>query len=140
MQRTRMQSANRRGMTLVEIVIALAVLAIALAGVIGALVHTMTANAIIRQENLARDAAMRKLDEARSKDYLVMMSAPPIGYSTSSASPTTFTVAELSAGLGEIWLDAYAPPISAISTIHVRVTWTSERGNRKYETSAIVTR
>ncbi len=138
------QTRRRAGLTLVEIVIALAVLAIALTGVMAAITASMTASSLNRQTNMARDAAMKKLDEVRSRDYTTLL----VSYDVPGTAPTpatyaslltSFTVPGLDTGTGYVWLDP-AGSDNAIMNVHVVILWSSEKGQREYKASAVITR
>ncbi|MBI2930168.1 MAG: hypothetical protein HYY16_00835 [Planctomycetes bacterium] len=145
-----------------ELVIALAVLALALAGVIGAIMNSMVASSLDRQLNVARDAAMAKIDEARARNYKILKDAasgvgslyqpqppPDPPPSPPTGTESFFEVRELGTpagmpsewrgGFGRIFLDP-VPPSDDIMSIRILILWQSERGVRQFETSTIVTR
>ncbi|MBI2932951.1 MAG: type II secretion system protein [Planctomycetes bacterium] len=131
------QNAKTRGLTIAEIVIALGVLALALTGVVAAMAHTSVANSLNRQLNIARDAAMQRMEQYRSMDYAVI-----------PAGPETFEVAGLPAppgapagttgGWGTVTFDRLGAPDDKMMTIRVAISWQSERGVRQFENSTIV--
>ncbi len=161
--RLRSSRHGEGGLTLVELAIAMAVLAIALAGIIAAILNSMVATSLNRQLNVARNAAMGKIDEARARSYDAMKDAalnvggavylpqppPALPGTTPVGTQSFFEVADLAAppglpgtwrgGLGRITLDALAPN-NEIMKIRVEITWQSERGVRRFDTTTIVTR
>ncbi|MBI4566376.1 MAG: type II secretion system protein [Planctomycetes bacterium] len=114
-------------MSLLEVVIALAVLAIAMTGIIGAILNHMTMQDLDRQLQIASDAAMSKIDEARARDFGTLPTQYPAGY--------TFPVLGLTNPVGTVRLDASVPDIV---TMFVEITWQSQRGQRRFETSTII--
>lgn len=129
-----------RGLSLLEIMIALAVLAIALSGIISATLHGQTMQDLNRQLDLARNAAMTKMEEVRARDFTTIVTT----YGGAANANNRFGVtglrpppSVLANQIGVVSLDASN---ANLIEVRVRVDWQSQKGVRKYETSTLVTR
>src|SRR5580765_2340297 len=125
------QSRKDRGLSLVELVIAMGILAIALTGVIAALLQAAQSNQANRELIVARDAVMAKLDELRARPvnqalgvYLQANSSFAIPGLPQSQGLVTFSPANP-------WpVDSAAP---YLVELHVKATWSGVRGPSHYE-------
>lgn len=159
--------SRARGLTLVEVLVAAAVLAIAITGLMVAIYNAQGSNQMNRELSIARDAAQQKLDEIRASDYNSLTTN--YGGSTISTISTLFGASSfpgstwvpdpdpldatrsksLPNGQGTVLLDYSSS--GAVCTVRIYVTWTGQRKKPHpfsptganvsfYETSAIIAR
>lgn len=125
---------------MIEIMIALAILAVALSGIISAVLHSQTMQDLNRQLDLARNAAMAKMDEVRARDFDTVVAT----YGGAANANNRFGVTGLrpppSVAANQIGVVSLDVTNTNLIDVRVRVDWQSQRGVRKYETSALVTR
>jgi prepilin-type N-terminal cleavage/methylation domain-containing protein len=129
---------SRRGVTLVEIMIAIGLLAIALAGVAAAIAHGQWAEQSNRELANARDVVMRTIDDIRSRPVNQSLAT----YLTANASSP---VTDLPNGTRTITFSPAAPWPADTSDpylveVHVRVDWTGARGASRFENYTMLTR
>lgn len=144
---------RRRGLSLVEILIAAAVLSLALVGFFAAIYNSRGSNQQNRELSLARDAAFQKLDEIRATPFDNIATVYGIGVIntiTGNFLGSTFPVAALPQAQGTVLLDIVGPD-DAMMTVRVFVTWNGMKdkphpflaagGNVSFfETSVIISR
>lgn len=105
------KSRRQGGFSLVELVVAMSVIAIALVGILATILHTSNASLADRQLALAKQAAAGKLEEFKAQTVAAgsTISATLAGYALAqyggatagNITTSTFTVSELS--LGSFW-------------------------------------
>lgn len=131
-------ASGRRGLSLVEIVVAMAILAVATTGLLAAVAQGSFTRQATRELTLARQNVNRVIDDIRAR---------PVNQSLSTyiESSTPFAVAELPQGLGTItfspatpWPADNAPPY--LVEIQVRVTWTGIRGTAQFDQRVLLSR
>ena len=127
--RSRSRTAARRnnaGLSLLEMMFAVAILSVALVSVIGAIVTSYEANVITRQRTVAIEAARTLLDEirvARSEGATV-----PAGIKDRfSTDPRSLKNSLLSSATQTI---SYSSPFPGILFVNVEVSWEDMRGRR----------
>jgi hypothetical protein len=119
--------------------ISLMVLAIAIAGILAAIVNAMTTNQRDREVNLAREAAMQKVDDIRARNVNTALK-------TYLDSQATFTVSTLPGGTGTLTYAVTPSPWPAdtaspcLVEIKIVINWQSQGSPRKFETQTMVTR
>lgn len=129
-----MKRTARKGLTLVELVIALAVIALALLQAVQVMIHTSVMKQATREYTVAREAAMSKLEEIKTypqnNDWagVAMFNSPP---------KNSFTVAGLNSGVGSIVIDTTNPNLYRVT---VTVSWQGVKGPASYTTSVMLTR
>ena len=145
------------GFSLIEIVIAMAVLAIALTGIMAAISNNMAFQEIDRQTGLARDAAISKLDEVRAViilddgtstyDQLAVLYPQNVVTRELPPAGNYFPVTGLrwgaqpfgnSANVGKVIL--YPTGTGEMVDCHVEVNFSSAKGSRTHRMSILVTR
>lgn len=129
-----MKRKAQRGLTLVELVIALAVIALTLLQAIQVMVHTSVMKQATREFTVAREAAMSKLEEIKTYPQNNNWA----GVATFNVAPkNSFTVAGLNSGLGSIVIDTSNQNLYQVT---VTVTWRGVKGPANYTTSVMLTR
>lgn len=117
---------RRRGLSILEVVVAMAILAVATAGLMAAVAQGSFSRQANRELNLGNEAANRAIEDIRAR---------PVNQALSAyiASSTPFTVADLAQGQGTITFSPATPwpadnAAPYLVEVHVRVTWTGIRG------------
>ncbi len=133
---------SRGGFTLVELMISMAVIAIAILGVISVVMHTVRSKEKMRELDLAKQAAATRLEELRSVDFDTL---------SNTASPVydKFTVAELAHPSGANqraygWIKAYHDGSANFNPdlvdLEVTIEWVGVMGSSKYQARSLYTR
>ena len=119
---------------------ALSVVSIAMVGIIGAILHSTTMQDLNRQLDLARNAAMAKLDEVRARDYGTVVAT----YGGAANANNRFGVpglrpppAVLANQIGVVTLENSN---ANLIEVRVQVNWQSQKGVRTFRTSSLITR
>ncbi len=129
---------STRGVSLVELMIALAVIAIALLGIVGVFLNTLSVKEANREQQIAKTAATRRLEEIRTA------AQTDFGTVATTYANTTFSISELSnpatadkRGLGTVLIDSSN---SNLLDVRVLITWAGVRGDSRYEVRSLLTR
>jgi prepilin-type N-terminal cleavage/methylation domain-containing protein len=131
---------TRRGLSLLEIMIALAILAVALSGIISATLHGQTMQDLNRQLDLARAACVSKMEELRARNWdtiVTLYGGLPNANNRFGVPGLRPPPAVAANQMGVVTLDVTN---ANLLEVRVRVDWQSQKGVRKYETSMLVTR
>jgi prepilin-type N-terminal cleavage/methylation domain-containing protein len=123
---------NQKGVSLVELMIALAVIAIALLGIVGVLLHTISVKESNREQQLAKTAATRQLETIRT--------AAKTNFDQISITfnNLTFPVSELANnGTGTVTVDSTNPDLLEL---RILIQWNGVRPNSRYEIRSLLTR
>lgn len=129
---------GQKGVTIVELMFALGIIAIALLGIVGVLLHALSTKDADREQQIAKTAATRKLEEIRT--------AATANYDAVAAqyANSTFDVADLSnlsnatkLGLGTVFIDSSN---ANLLDIRILIGWTGVRGDSRYEIRSLITR
>ena len=128
------------GLSLIEIMIALGIVSVALCGIISAVLHSQTMQDLNRQLDLARNAAMAKMDEVRARDFDTVVAT----YGGAANANNRFGVTGLpplaAVAANQIGVVTLDTSNSSLIEVRVRVEWRSQKGVRNYQTSAVITR
>ena len=130
----------RRGFSLIEVMVALAVIAIALFSMLTMMLNTMNLKEVQRQRALAKQAALAKLEEIKAQDFDTIN--PQYG---AGGFMNTFTVDGLldsaqgdSQARGAIAIDNTNPDLLDLT---VTITWEALGGqNLNYSTRSLYSR
>ncbi len=142
----RIGRGKRSGFSLIEVIVALAVLAIALTGIIGTVLHMMTSRQLEKDLNTARDAAMSQIDRTRALNYVqnqTTLAQIQAAYSAGGVfNSPNFAVPGLRNDAynnicGTVTWDGTNPEIVRLI---VTITWRSLKGVRTFSTWALITR
>lgn len=130
------------GLTLVELMIAMAIIAVAILGVISVVMHTIRSKEKMREVDLAKQAAATRLEELRSVDFDSLAD-------TSSSVYNKFTVTELAHPSGANqraygWIKAYHDGSANFNPdlvdLEVTIEWIGVMGLSKYQARSLYTR
>ena len=133
-----MVRSRRAGVSLLELMIALSVIAIALLGIVGVLLQTLSVKEANREQQSAKTAATRRLEIVRT--------AAQSDFATVAATyaGSTFSVPDLSnlatadkRGLGTVLIDSSNPNLL---DVRILITWAGVRGDSRYEVRSMLTR
>ncbi|HLF92658.1 MAG TPA: prepilin-type N-terminal cleavage/methylation domain-containing protein [Planctomycetota bacterium] len=122
----RRRSLRRRGFTLLEVMIALSVIAVALFAALSMILQTASSKESMREQEIAKEAASAKIEEIKARTFAQI-------YSTYNGA--AFTVDGLNAptgtgrGLGAVAIDATNPNLYEIT---VTIRWKGTQGERSY--------
>lgn len=125
---------RQRGFTLLEVMIAMVVIAIALFAAISMIFHTSTAKETMREQEIAKEAASAKIEEIKAHAFDQIFST----YNGAS-----FTVTGLNApsgagkGLGSVAVDSTNPNLYEVT---VTIRWRGVQGSRSYLMRNLFTR
>ena len=126
------------GISMIELMFALAILAVALLGIVGVLLQAIGTKDADREQQIAKTAATRQLE--------VIRTAAQTNYDTvvTTYANTSFDVAGLSnlsnqskLGLGTVVIDSSN---SDLLDLTVAIAWTGIRGDSRYEIRTLLTR
>lgn len=123
---------NQKGVSLVELMIALAVIAIALLGIVGVILHTISLKEANREQQIAKTAATRQLETIKL--------AGKTNYDTVALTynGSTFAVNDLANnGVGTVTVDSTNPDLLEL---RILIQWTGVRGQTRYELRSMMTR
>lgn len=121
-------SNSNCGFTVVELVVAMAVFAIAIVGILSVIIHTITQNQIDRDYDLAKQALSSKMAEIKQHNFDDIV----VDYAGK-----TFPVAELQNSNGVITIDSSNPNLL---DVQITLTWQSIKTSRTYSISKMITR
>lgn len=142
--------ARRRnsGFSLLELIIAMAVIAVAMFGVLSMILHTMQTKETMRELQIAKEAAATKIEEVKAHPMQLPPALLPVGATPDPTSiyntyfrtdpindPYTFTVDGLSSGRGTVRIDATNPYLYEIM---VTVRWVGRKGPAEYTRRSMV--
>jgi len=113
---------GNRGFTFVEILVAVALIGISIAGILTAYSASFSLAERVRAENLALNAAIAKCEEIKACNFDEIL----INYTTGGVPGPTFSAPGLHNGVGAIEI---VPITSNIYRVHISVSW-QERGGR----------
>ncbi len=119
-------SRRRRGFSLLEVMIALAVIAIALFAALSMIVQTASSKENMREQEIAKEAASAKIEEIKARTF---------GEIYATYNGAAFTVVGLNAptgtgrGLGSVAIDATNPNLFEIT---ITIRWKGTQGARSY--------
>jgi prepilin-type N-terminal cleavage/methylation domain-containing protein len=123
-----------RGLTLLEVIIALAVLAAALFAIFSMILHTMQAKESMRELAVAKEAAAAKIEEIKSQSWanipgFATGSVPlPVAGLTDPAGPS-------GQGRCTITIDTTNQEVYQVA---VRIEWKGSAGQRTYEMTNLI--
>lgn len=127
---------KNQGISLLELMIAMAVIAIALLQLVNVIIHTINTKQSTEELAKAKEAASSMIEQIRATTYDSIVT---------NFQNTTFSVEGLTLGTG----GAGTSPTGSVTIddsnanlldVRVAVTWTSKSTNRTYETRALITR
>lgn len=143
---------RQSGLSLVELMIALGIIAIALLGVVSALTHTVRSKEAHRELAVAKQAATAKLEEIRAKathsnafksteaEYLPTLYPNNATFNVPGLNNTNNTAGN-KVGLGTITLFPSSPaPTDRLFGYVVRIDWLGVQGWQKYEVRSMLTK
>ena len=139
---------RRSGFSLLELIIAMAVIAIAMFGVLSMILHTMQTKETMRELQIAKEAAATKIEEIKSHPMQLPPALLPVGTTPDGNSvyntyfrtdpvgnPYTFTVDGLSTARGAVRIDASNPYLYEIM---VTVRWVGRKGAAEYTRRSMI--
>lgn len=110
---------HNSGLTLLELIIATAILVVAISGLLAIFIGLFSMNEGARKLTLATTAAQDKMEEIRNSDYAALYTA----YNGTSFNPDGFATAEAK---GAVSIDNTDPDLLKV---HISVSW-KERSNK----------
>lgn len=127
-----MMKNKQRGVSLVELMIALAVIAIALLGMVGVVLHTISIKEANREQQLAKTAATRQLETVKlagktNYDTVVLTYNGQVVPVNDLANNGTCTTT----------IDSTNPDLL---DVRILIQWTGVRGQSRYELRSMMTR
>ncbi len=146
--------SRRGGFSLLELMIAMAVIAIALFGILAMVTQTMSMKEIARENELAKEWAQKRIEEVKAQNFTNLPSVSPAGKQRNLPS-TSLVTGTLSTGYKAVYTlsnfaspyDDPCPPFqlanatgtvvidysnSNIYEIVANITWKSRKGNLSY--------
>jgi hypothetical protein len=121
------------GVTLIEIVITLGVLALAIMAVFSMLLLGIRLDELNRERDLAKDAVTTVIEKIKAHDF----DSIKIDYGEGGDPGNTFVVDGLYNSQGEILIDSSNPELL---DIRVRLTWEGREGTNTYEARVMISR
>lgn len=131
MRRRHAARATQHGFSLMEIVVAMGLFALSMAGFASLAMSSTWANGHSRRHGAATALAQSKLEELRN----VVMTAL-----VSGADGTTLTASGTPGGIySRSWTVQHGTPTATSATVAVTVTWSAPPGNHQLELRTVVT-
>ena len=138
-------AARGSGVTLLELMMAMAVIVVALFGIVSLILYTVRAKEAQRELGFAKAATERKLDEIRSQPWSVLSdpASPVFGPFSVDGLANPASVDGLGKGMVKaiaLHSDPSNPALVTLIDVQVRVDWTGISGSASYSMSGMVTR
>ncbi len=122
-----MEKNGQKGVTLLEVVMALAVIAISLLSVVSVIVHTTNLKDSTRDLTISKEAAQARFEEMRDADFATVAAA---------YNGRVTAVPGLSNGNETITVDATNPDLLDVRIV---ITWNAVGGVTTYTTRTLIT-
>ena len=121
-----MEKNGQKGVTLLEVVMALAVIAISLLSVVSVIVHTTNLKDSTRDLTISKEAAQARFEEMRDADFATVAAA---------YDGRVTAVPGLASGNETITVDATNPDLL---DVRIDITWNSVGGVTTYTTRTLI--